>query len=107
MQNFSENHTCLVQDKVQPFSENYTCLVLDEVQPFSENYTCLVIDEVQSLQWTQAQVAIFPVVTFRRDEDVNLIEDHLVSLSADKIHDSAFVELLYNKIHVMKNKTLL
>ena len=37
---------------------------LVKVQDFSENYTCLVPDEVQSLYWAQAQVPIFPVVTF-------------------------------------------
>ena len=72
---------------------------LVKVQDFSENYTCVVPDEVQSLHWAQAQVTIFPVVTFRRDEDKNLIEDHLVFLSDDKIHDSSFVELVNNKIH--------
>ena len=77
------------------------------MQDFSENYTCVVPDEVQSLHWAQAQVTILPVVTFQRDEDKNLIEDHLVFLSDDKIHDSAFVELVNNKIHIMKNRTLL
>ena len=69
------------------------------MQDFSENYTCLVPDGVQSLHWAQAQVTVFPVITFRRDEDKNLTEDHLVFLSGDKIHDSAFVELVNNKIH--------
>ena len=46
------------------------------MQDFSENYTCLEPVEVQSLHWAQTQVTIFPVVTFQRDEDKNLIEDH-------------------------------
>ena len=41
---------------------------------------------------------MFLVVTFRRNEDKNLIEDHLVFLLDDKAHDSAFVELVNNKI---------
>ena len=48
-----------------------------KVQDFSENYTCLLPDEVKSLHWAQAQMTIFSVATFQRDEDKNSIEDHL------------------------------
>ena len=66
------------------------------MQDFRENYTCLIPDEVH---WAQAQATIFPVVIFRRDEDKNLIEDQLVFLSDAKIHYSAFVGLVNNKIN--------
>ena len=58
-----------------------------KVQDFSENYTCLVPDEVQSLHWPQTQVTLFPVVTFWKDINGNLLEDHLVYVSDDKKHD--------------------
>ena len=56
-------------------------------------------DEVQSLHWPQTQVILFPVVTFRKDINRNLLEDHLVYVSDDKKHDCAFVELVNAKIH--------
>ena len=70
-----------------------------KVQDFSENYTCLVPDEVQSLHWSQTQVTLFPVVTFCKDINGNLLEDHLVYVSDDKKHDCVFVELVNAKIH--------
>ena len=45
-----------------------------KVQDFSENYTCLVPDEVQSLHWSQTQVTLFPVVTFWKVINGNLLE---------------------------------
>ena len=44
-------------------------------------------------------MTLFPVVTFRKDEFGNLLEDHLVFLSDDLNHDCAFVELCNEKIH--------
>ena len=70
-----------------------------KVQDFSENYTCLVPDEVQSLHWPQTQVTLFPVVTFWKDINGNLLEDHLVYVSDDNKHDYAFVELVNAKIN--------
>ena len=58
-----------------------------KVQDFSKNYTCLVPDEVHSLHWSQTQVTLFPVVTFHKDINGNLLEDHLVYVSDDKKHD--------------------
>ena len=92
-------NNCLTKNVYREVISALTSGQLVKVQDFSENYTFLVPDEVQSLRWAQAQVTIFPVVTFRRDEDKNLIDDHLVFLSDYKIHDSAFVELVNNKIH--------
>ena len=70
-----------------------------KVQDFSENYTCLVPDEVQSLYWSQTQATLFPVVTFHKDINCNLLEDRLAYVSDDKKHDCAFVELVNTKIH--------
>ena len=69
-----------------------------KVQDFSENYTCLVPDEVQLLHWSRKQVTLFPVVTFRKDINDNLLEDQLVYVSNDKKHDCAFVKLVNAKI---------
>ena len=69
-----------------------------KAQDFSENYTCLVPDEVQSLHWSRKQVTLFPVVTFRKDINDNLLEDQLVYVSNDKKHDCAFVKLVNAKI---------
>ena len=44
------------------------------VQDLSENYTCLVPDEVQSLHWSQTQVTLFPVATFWKVINGNLLE---------------------------------
>ena len=70
-----------------------------KAQDFSENYTCLVPDEVQSLHWSRKQVTLFPVVTFRKDINDNLLEDQLVYVSNDKKHDCAFVKLVNAKIY--------
>ena len=45
-------------------------------------------------------MTLFPVVTFRKDINGNLLEDHLVYVSDDKKHDCAFVELVNAKTHV-------
>ena len=68
-----------------------------KVKDFSENYTCLVSDEVQSLHWSQTQVTLFPVVTFHKDNNGNLLENHLAYVLNDKKHDCAFVELVNAK----------
>ena len=70
-----------------------------KVEDFSKNYTCLVPDELQSLHWSQTQVTLFPAVTFYKDINGNLLEDHLVYVLDDKKHDCAFLELVYAKIH--------
>ena len=54
-----------------------------KVQYFSENYICLMPDEVQSPHWSQTQVTLFSVVTFRKDINGNLLEDHFVYVSHD------------------------
>ena len=44
-------------------------------------------------------MTLFPVVTFHKDINGNLLENHLVYVSDDKKRDRAFVELVNAKIH--------
>ena len=65
-----------------------------KVQYFSENYICLMPDEVQSLHWSQTQVTLFPVVTFRKDINGNLLEVHFdINGNLLEVH---FVHILGN-----------
>ena len=65
--------------------------VILKIHDFSENYTCLVPYEIQSLQWTEEQATVYPVVVLRLVNDV-IREDHITFLSSNLKHDVPFVE---------------
>jgi hypothetical protein len=76
--------------------------VLLTVADFSENYRCSYQDEISSAYYSYEQVTIHPIQSYYRNEQGEVVEESVVFLSDDHVHDYLTVaecnDLLYQHL---------
>jgi hypothetical protein len=109
-------HTFLAKWQYRQFKalkENLPVHTLLTVADFSENYRCSYQDEISAAYYMYSQVTLHPIQCYYRsgmDDEDELVEEAVVYLSDDLVHDhaavTAFNEHLYKHIEKTRHVSI-